>query len=64
MKATEVTRRYRDTWNGRDADALVDGTYCSPDTHPGIGGEALANFVKGVWTKALGGYLPGTPRLP
>jgi hypothetical protein len=27
-----------------------DGTYCSPDTYPGIGREALANFVKGVWT--------------
>jgi len=55
MKATEVTRRYNDAWNGRDADALVacftkDGTYCSPDTYPGIGGGALANFVKGVWT--------------
>jgi predicted ester cyclase len=55
MKATDVTRHYRDTWNGRDADALVacftkDGTYCSPDTYPGVGGEALANFVKGVWT--------------
>jgi steroid delta-isomerase-like uncharacterized protein len=54
MKATEITRRYHDTWNNRDADALVacftkDGTYCSPDTPP-IGGEALANFVKGLWT--------------
>jgi len=55
MKATEVTRRYHDTWNGRDADALVgaftkDGTFCNPDTYPGISGEALADFVKGVWT--------------
>jgi steroid delta-isomerase-like uncharacterized protein len=55
MKATEVTQRYHDTWNGRDADALVavftkDGTYCSPDTDPGISGQALADFVKGVWT--------------
>jgi uncharacterized protein (TIGR02246 family) len=55
MKATEVTRRYHDAWNGRDPDALVavftkDGTFCNPDTYPGIGGEALANFVKGVWT--------------
>lgn len=54
MKATEVIKRYRDAWNGRNADALVgcftkDGTYCSPDTYPGIGGEDLANFAKGVW---------------
>jgi SnoaL-like polyketide cyclase len=54
MKATEVTKRYHDTWNGRDADALVgcftkDGTFCNPDTYPGIGGEALANYVKGLW---------------
>jgi predicted ester cyclase len=55
MKAIEVIKRYADAWNGRDADALVacftkGGTYCSPDTYPGIGGEALANFVKGIWT--------------
>src|ERR1700737_4426976 len=55
MKATEVTRRYHDTWNGRDADALVgaftkDGTFCNPDTYPGVSGEALATFVEGVWT--------------
>jgi steroid delta-isomerase-like uncharacterized protein len=55
MKATEVTQHYHDTWNGRDADALVatftkDGTFCNPDTYPGISGEALAEFVKAVWT--------------
>jgi predicted ester cyclase len=55
MKATEVARKYHETWNGRDADALVgaftkDGTFCNPDTYPGIRGEALAAFVKGVWT--------------
>ena len=54
MKAIEVVKRYADAWNGRDADALVgcltkDGTFCNPDTYPGIGGEALANYVKGVW---------------
>jgi steroid delta-isomerase-like uncharacterized protein len=54
MKATEVARRYHDTWNGRDADSLVsvfakDGTFCNPDTYPGISGEALAEFVRGVW---------------
>ena len=55
MKATEITRRYHDAWNSRDPDALValftkDGTFCNPDTYPGIGGEDLANFVKGLWT--------------
>ena len=55
MKEPDITRRYHDTWKGRDPDALVacftkDGTYCSPDTFPGIGGEELANFVKGLWT--------------
>jgi len=54
MNATEVARRYHEMWNGGDADALVgcfteDGIFCNPDTYPGIGGEALANFVKGVW---------------
>jgi len=39
MKATEIARRYHDTWNGRDADALVgcftkDGILCNPDTYP------------------------------
>ena len=41
MNATEVTRRYHDAWNGRDADALVaaftkDGTSCNPDTCPAL----------------------------
>jgi ketosteroid isomerase-like protein len=52
--ATEVARLYHETWNGRDAEALVsffteDGIFCNPDTYPGIKGEALANFVKGIW---------------
>jgi steroid delta-isomerase-like uncharacterized protein len=55
MKATEIIQRYVDVWNGRDADAFLavftkDGTYSNPDTNPGIGGEALATFVKGGWT--------------
>jgi steroid delta-isomerase-like uncharacterized protein len=55
MKPTEVIRGYIEAWNGRDADALVaaftkDGIFCNPHTYPGIGGEALAEFVKGVWT--------------
>src|ERR1700736_2651573 len=53
-KAIEVARNYHETWNGRDADALVaffakDGIFSNPDTSPGINGEALATFVKGVW---------------
>ena len=59
-KAIEVARNYHETWNGRDADALVasfakDGIFSNPDTTPGINGEALATFVKG--------YLEGYPRL-
>jgi predicted ester cyclase len=55
MNTTEVARLYHETWNGRDADAMVsyftkDGTFCNPDTYPGISREDLANFVKGVWT--------------
>jgi SnoaL-like domain len=56
MKAEEVTRRYHDAWNKRDADALVGafiegGTYRSPDTPPqGVSGEDFAAFLKGVWT--------------
>jgi steroid delta-isomerase-like uncharacterized protein len=55
MKATEIIQRYVDVWNGRDADALLavftkNGTYSNPDTYPGVGGEALAAFVKGIWT--------------
>ena len=52
---TEVARRYGETWNGRDADALVaafkeGGRLCHPDTYPGVSGEAIGAFVKGLWT--------------
>jgi steroid delta-isomerase-like uncharacterized protein len=56
MKAEDVTQRYHDSWNKRDADALVGafiegGTYRSPDTPPeGVSGQDFAAFVKGVWT--------------
>jgi ketosteroid isomerase-like protein len=55
MNATDVIRHYVDLWNGRDADALVgaftkDGVYCNPDTDPGVSGEALATFAKGLWS--------------
>jgi steroid delta-isomerase-like uncharacterized protein len=55
MNATEIIQHYVDVWNGRDATALVgaftkDGVYCSPDTDPGVNGEALASFAKGLWT--------------
>ena len=41
--------------NGRDADALVapfgkDGTFCNPDTYPGVSGESLAAYVTALWT--------------
>jgi SnoaL-like domain len=55
MNATEIVQNYVDVWNGRDAAAFLavftkGGTYSNPDTYPGIGGEALAAFVKGVAT--------------
>ena len=41
MKATEITRRYHEAWNDRDADALVaaftkDGNFWGPDPYPGV----------------------------
>ena len=55
LKPAEVIRSYIDAWNGRDAEALgaafaQDGKFCNPNTYPGIGGETLSEFVKGVWT--------------
>jgi steroid delta-isomerase-like uncharacterized protein len=55
MKPVEVIRRYIDGWNSHDANTLVaaftiDGTYCNPHTHPGLSGDALAEFLKGVYT--------------
>jgi steroid delta-isomerase-like uncharacterized protein len=55
MNAPEIIKHYVDLWNGRDAAALVgaftkDGLYCSPDTDPGVNGEALATFAKGLWS--------------
>jgi steroid delta-isomerase-like uncharacterized protein len=55
MNATEIIQHYVDLWNGRDAAALVgaftkDGVYCGPDTDPGVNGEALATFAKGLWS--------------
>jgi steroid delta-isomerase-like uncharacterized protein len=55
MKSTDVVRRYIDAWNSRDASTLVaaftkDGMFCNPHTYPGLGGEALAEFMTAVWT--------------
>ena len=55
MTPTEIIRRYVDVWNGRDASKLLaafteDGTYCNPHVYPGLAGEAVAEFVKAVWT--------------
>jgi steroid delta-isomerase-like uncharacterized protein len=50
MIVLEVTEERRSIF-GRDAEELVaafaeEGKYCSSHTYPGIGGEALAEFVK------------------
>ena len=55
MNTTEIIRRHVDAWNGYDPAVFVgnftkDGTYCSPQTYPGVSGEALATFAKGLWT--------------
>jgi steroid delta-isomerase-like uncharacterized protein len=55
MKPTEVIRRYVDAWNSHDASTFraaftKDGTYCNPYTHPGVSGDALADFAKAVYT--------------
>ena len=55
MNPTEVIRSYIEAWNSRDASTLVsaftkDGTFCNPHTHPGIAGQALAEFATAVWT--------------
>ncbi|HEY5812470.1 MAG TPA: nuclear transport factor 2 family protein [Terrimicrobiaceae bacterium] len=49
MKPTEVTRRYHDAWNGRDADALVaiftkDGTFCRSGPIPAPAEKLLPNI--------------------
>jgi hypothetical protein len=51
---TEIIHRYGYAWNGRDASTLLaafteDGTYCNPHVHPGLAGEAIAEFVKPAW---------------
>ena len=55
MTPTEIIHRYFEVWNGRDASAFLaafteDGTYCNPHIHPGLSGDALAEFVKSAWT--------------
>jgi steroid delta-isomerase-like uncharacterized protein len=54
MKVIEVTQRYHDAWNSRDAEALVaaftqGGTFINPHTDQGVTGEALASYAKGLW---------------
>jgi hypothetical protein len=46
MNAIEVVRRYNQTWNGRDAKAIValfaeGGTYSNPHAGQGLTGEAI-----------------------
>ena len=55
MKIAEIARRYNEAWNGSDVGQVTsffakDGTFCNPDTYPGVKGDALAGFVQGVWT--------------
>jgi ketosteroid isomerase-like protein len=54
MNAIEVVRRYFEAWNRHDADAVVaafaeGGTYTNPITGPGITGDAIARFAKGLY---------------
>ena len=54
MTPTEIIHRYFEVWNGRDASKLLaafteDGKYCTPHVHPGLAGEAIAEFVKAAW---------------
>src|ERR1700745_3667475 len=51
MKTTEITRRYHETWNGRDADALVaaftkDGTFAIPTRIPELAEKLLPILSK------------------
>ena len=55
MNPTEVIRSYAEAWNSHDPSTFraaftKDGTYCNPHTHPGVSGDALADFAKGVFT--------------
>ena len=55
MNAIEVVKRYFDTWNRHDADAIValfavGGTYSNPIAGQGLTGQAIAGFAKGLFT--------------
>jgi steroid delta-isomerase-like uncharacterized protein len=55
-KLLEIGRRYFDAWNNRDADAIAaayakNGTYTHPALPaPLVGGPAVAEWAKTVWT--------------
>ena len=54
MGALDVVQRYFEAWNRHDATALVatfsrGGTYRDPAGGPGLKGEALASFARGLW---------------
>ena len=54
QSASEVARRYHETWNEHNTKKIVDwftpeGFYSNPDTHPGIRGEALTTHLNGLW---------------
>jgi hypothetical protein len=55
VKPAGVIRSYADAWNSHDVSTFraaftKDVIYYNPDTYPGISGEALAEFIKKVWT--------------
>lgn len=55
-KLLELTRRYFDAWSNCDTDAIAasfaeNGTYTHPALpEPLVGGKAVAEWVKTVWT--------------
>jgi hypothetical protein len=57
MNAIEVVRRYNQTWNGRDAEAIgrlccgrgTGGPAVIPTRAKGLPGKPLAPLPKGVW---------------
>ena len=50
----ECVQKYFDSWNRRDAEAVLatfaaDGTYCDPTSGGRLRGEALKGYMNGLW---------------
>jgi hypothetical protein len=63
QSASEVARRYHETWNEHNTKKIVDwftpeGFYSNPDTHPGVRGEALTTHLNGLWNVVPDLHLP------